>query len=107
MTDREAQELIRMIESNWRFDLGPARAMWREQLLPFDAEIATRAVVRLARTMHTQPRLVDVLEVIRILTPTPTPAPVITEDVRHVGIPTWVYVWSWARFRRDPPLDPD
>ena len=71
MTDREAQELIRMIESNWSFDLESARPMWRQQLLPFDAEIATQAIVRLARTRSEKPRLHDVLEVIRIASPAP------------------------------------
>lgn len=75
MTDREAQDIIRMIESNWSFNLEKARPMWREQLLPFDAEIATQAVVRLARTSTLKPRLYDVLEVIRTLSPVPISAP--------------------------------
>lgn len=69
MTDREAQDLIRMIESNWNFDLEKARPMWREQLLPFDAEIATQAIVRLARTLQRRPNLSDVLEVIAVMSP--------------------------------------
>jgi hypothetical protein len=74
VTDREAQELIRMVESNWSFDLETARPMWRAQLLPFDAEIATQAIVRLARTQTSRPRLADVLEVIRVMTPAVPPA---------------------------------
>lgn len=58
-----------MIESNWSFDLEKARPMWREQLLPFDAEIATQAVIRLARTMQRRPTLSDVLEVITVMSP--------------------------------------
>ena len=66
MTDREAQEIIRMVESNWSFDLEQARALWRQELLPYDAEIGTRAVARLARTSKFPPRLADLLEVVKM-----------------------------------------
>lgn len=91
MTDREAQDLIRMIESNWSFDLEGARPMWREQLLPFDAEIATQAIVRLARTSPMKPRLYDVLEVIRAMSPAPISAP--TRDCPTCGGDLFVTVY--------------
>jgi hypothetical protein len=28
-------------------------------------------------------------------------------EERRFGIPTWVYVWAWARQYREPPLDPN
>lgn len=69
MTGREAQEVVRMVESNWRFDLGPARALWREELLPFDAELATKAVAKLARELHRRPDLSDLRDLLIRLTP--------------------------------------
>lgn len=69
MTEREAQEVVRMVESNWRFDLGTARALWREELVRFDAEVATKAVAKLARELHRRPDLSDLLDVLGRMTP--------------------------------------
>lgn len=50
MEPREAQEIIRMVESSWLCDFGPAgRELWRQMLEPYDAELATRAVAEMAR----------------------------------------------------------
>lgn len=73
MNEREAQEIIRMVESNWSFDLDTARAMWRQALMPFDPEIATQAVIRLGRTSARRPNLVDMIEVVTMLSPLPEP----------------------------------
>lgn len=69
MTEREAQEVVRMVESNWRFDLGSARALWREELVRFDAELATKAVAKLARELHRRPDLSDLLDLLRQMAP--------------------------------------
>lgn len=69
MTEREAQEVVRMVESNWRFDLGTARSLWREELVRFDAEVATKAVAKLARELHRRPDLSDLLSILGRLTP--------------------------------------
>lgn len=50
MTPREAQELVRMVESNWMCDFGErGRELWRKLLEPYDAELATRAIAELAK----------------------------------------------------------
>lgn len=105
MTDREAQEIIRMVESNWGFDLGTARSIWREEFVKHDAEAMMAVVGRLARTRlaRNRPSLADITELLRLMTPA-IRAP---EDHRHFGIPSWVYVWKWARTLRDPKLEPD
>lgn len=69
MNEREAQEIIRMVESNWRFDLGAARSLWRTELLRFDAGIVTKAVARLARTQGRRVDLVDLLAVAESMSP--------------------------------------
>ena len=58
-----------MVESNWRFDLQNARSLWREELVRFDAEIATRAVAKLARELHRRPDLSDLLDLLKQMTP--------------------------------------
>jgi hypothetical protein len=75
VTEREAQEIIRMVESNWSFDLGDARALWRDALVRYDAELATQAVARLARTRlrGRRPDLPDLLELIEMNAPSLPP----------------------------------
>lgn len=49
MTEREAQEIVRMVESTWSADFGEAgRRVWRDVLEPFDAELGVAAVAKLA-----------------------------------------------------------
>lgn len=69
MTEREAQEVVRMVESNWRFDLGTARGLWRSELMPFDAEMATQAVAKLARELHRRPDLSDLRNLLLRMSP--------------------------------------
>ena len=58
-----------MVESNWRFDLGTARALWREELVRFDADVAVKAVAKLARELHRRPDLSDLLDLLKQMTP--------------------------------------
>jgi hypothetical protein len=49
-----------MIESGWRMDLGAqGREMWRKMLLPYDAELGTRAVVELVQQQRERPAIAD------------------------------------------------
>ena len=107
MTEREAQELIRMVESNWHFDLGPAREMWRTELVGYEAELGTRAIGFLAKKSHYKINLSDVVQAItmfernaRVDDATATKA--IEEGRRGWATPEWVWVWKWARNSRDP-----
>lgn len=105
MNEREAQEIIRLVESNWRFDLGPARSLWRAALTPHSADIATKAVAQLAASTK-RIDLADVLDVIRLKTPRIRPEGY-GNETRSTEIPEWVYVWGWARHHRTPLLDPE
>lgn len=48
MNNREAQEIIRMIESNWHMDLDSARKIWRDALVKYDADLVSRVVADVA-----------------------------------------------------------
>lgn len=109
MKDREAQDLVRMIESNWQMDLGPARGMWRAELLPHDAELATKAVTYLARKFSHKPRVSDLSQVLsmfarnaKVDARTERDAHALEQGKRGYATPEWVWVWMWARNDRDP-----
>ena len=60
MEERDAQELVRMVESGWRMDLGKeGREMWRRMLRPYDAAMATRALVHLVEHQSERPAIAD------------------------------------------------
>lgn len=102
MNSRDAQALIRMVESNWRFDLGPARDLWRSALTRYDAEIATRAVERLSKSLK-RIDLTDLCETIEAMTPA---KPQLEQpSSKAVPPPEWVFVWGFARFVRQPTVD--
>lgn len=101
MTEREAQEVVHMIESNWRFDLGIARRIWREELLPFDAELATQAVAKLARELHRRPDLSDVRDLLRRMAPALPKA----ESCSTCGGDLWVLVATRLSKTADAPYE--
>lgn len=109
MNEREAQEIVRMIESNWQMDLGPAREMWRNELLPHDPDIATKAVAYLARKISLKPRLADLNQVLTMFSRnaradarTEADARALEQGKRGYATPEWVWVWKWARNDREP-----
>lgn len=109
MTDREAQDIIRMIESNWQMDLGTARSLWRAELVPHDAELATRAVTYLARKLTYKPKLADLTQVLTMFSRNrkiddraQADARAIEQGKRGYATPEWVWVWKWARNSRSP-----
>lgn len=112
MIDRDAQEIVRMIESNWRMDLGTARGMWREELMGYDAEMGVKAVAHLAKTHHGRPDLADLVEVLLLFRnqekqkkaeeQAAKARKIEEEGKRGHAAPEWVWVWSWARSAREP-----
>lgn len=111
MTDREAQEIVRMIESNWSFDLGPARMLWRAELIPYPPEIGTDSVAYLAKHQKFRPALEELIEVLRMLNrrlgepvgeQRAELPPVFDAGKRGLEAPEWVWVWSWCRHQRQP-----
>lgn len=115
MTDREAQELIRMVESNWHFDLGTARALWRTELMMWPADTATQALGELAAKVGYKINLHDIVETMEMLDNKRKRAEKEEADrlSRERGLkeasryarPEWTFVWAWARFYRDPRED--
>ena len=109
MIEREAQEIVRMIEAGWSFDLGAnGRELWREVLLPYELELATRAVTALAKDLRQRPSVADVRSMIlkikrdegeqqawRLLPAAPIPEP------------EWVGRWRRARAADDFRIFPE
>lgn len=110
MNERDAQELIRMVEANWHFDLGPAREMWRNDLMVYNAEIATLALSELARRQPLKVNLADLIEAIHAVEERgrrqaaedrrkEEDAKALAEGRRGYACPEWAHVWSWDRNR--------
>jgi len=104
MRDRDAQDLIRMIEGNWHMDLGPARGLWRTELMMWDAELATKAVTHLARRQQYKIVLADLVSTLEMLNRNlkdearrARDAKAIEEGRRGYAPPIWVLVWKWLR----------
>jgi hypothetical protein len=90
-----------MVESNGRFDLGPARTLWRDALLNYDPEIAVKALGKLSKTTK-RIDLSDLCEMIVAMTPR---QPQAEENPQKLSteVPEWCWVWFWARLHREPP----
>lgn len=107
MNDREAQDIIRMIEGNWQMDLGSSRSLWRAELVQYDAELGTKAVTYLARKTSFKPRLADLTQTLQMFhrnlqSNDPSARKAIEEGRRGWATPEWVWIWKWARTTRDP-----
>lgn len=105
MTDREALEIISMIEGGWRINLGPeGRELWASLLAPYDPEQATKAVLELGRDQSNPPRFAEVRQVILSIKRRAIDEASLPEGIvkRGVAAPEWVWVWSWARNTREP-----
>jgi hypothetical protein len=106
MTDKEAQELIRMVESGWTFDLGDAgRKLWRSTLIEYDCGIATLAIagplVRFMETQrHARPTIQDVRQVLNRAAKDANPVTHAIPASRHPE-PAWVARWRRARAAGD------
>lgn len=116
MNEREAQEIIRMVESNWQFDLGTARGIWRTEFMLYSAEAVTKAVASLAPKLQFKPKLADVIAIVKMQEDTERrrledekrraeDARAITEGKRGYATPEWTFVWQWARSSRIPRED--
>ncbi len=107
MNEREANTLTDMVKDHWQmFMSAPTRALWVSYFLTADAEIATKAIAALAADsdQKSAPRISDVKETIRLLTPKPELPALPAAKEKPTDTPEWVWVWSWARFHRSPRL---
>lgn len=110
MKDKDAQELVRMIESNWHFDLGEAtRRMWRQEIMLYDVDLATKAIVHLAKRQAYKITLADLSQTLEMFSRNVRQEQRHAEDAkaleqgrRGYATPEWVWVWMWARQQREP-----
>jgi hypothetical protein len=101
---RDAQDIIRMIESNWHFDLGPARSMWLSEIMMWDVEMVIKALAHLSRRQSFKIVLADIVQVLEMYERNAKDderrareAKALSEGRRGYAPPEWVLVWSWAR----------
>ena len=103
MTDKEAREIIAMIEGGWRFDMGPqGRELWVNLFRPYDAEQTTKAILELGRHRAQPPSFADVRKMILSIKSRAAAELPQEEFKRGEQAPEWVWVWSWARSAREP-----
>lgn len=106
MDEREAQELVRSVEAAWRIDFGQdGRRIWREAMMRYDSVIASIAVVKLAERQRERPTVADVRHMILKLEADQRADEPALPEPEPENIPTWVFVWRWARYVRDPRED--
>lgn len=113
MKEQEAQEVVRMVEAGWSCDFGiQGRTLWCQMLYPFEAELATMAVVEMSKhplpDNRFKPQISDlrgmILKMRADLRVAALPMHV-DEGKRGTAAPEWAWVWGWARFMRDPTID--
>ena len=110
MDERAAQEVVRMVESGWTCNFGAqGRTLWCRMLYPYEAELATLAVVEMSKFPlpggRFMPQISDLRSIIVSLRNKSRAAEIAVTGKWGEAPPEWVWVWSWARFRRNPPLD--
>jgi hypothetical protein len=107
--DREAQEIVRMVESAWRIDYGPeGRKLWRDMLLPYKPDLAVRATAILSQRQRERPTIADLRQVILSLRKQEIEA----EGWRQLPAekpvkPAWVKRWEKARAAGDTRVFPE
>lgn len=109
MEEREAQEIVRMVESTWRVDYGRAgRELWRDMLLPYDPQMATRAVADLSKRQRERPTIADLRQVLVSLKSRET-ADQAWRELPPAPLPTpeWVKRWKRARAAGDERIFPE
>lgn len=110
MKEREAQEIVRMVESNWHFDLGDAtRRMWRQEIMLYDVALVTKALAHLAKRQAYKITLADFSQTIEMFARNVRDELRRAEDKKALetgrhgwSTPEWVWVWMWARQVREP-----
>jgi hypothetical protein len=89
-----------MVESGWRMDLGQqGREMWRKMLRPYDAAMATKALVLLVERQRERPAIADLRGMILKLRMDERESEPLPE---RVGKPSWVTSWEKAKAAGDP-----
>lgn len=107
MDERDAQTIVRMVESGWSCDFGfQGRTLWCKMLYPYEAELVTQAVVEMSQSPlpggRFKPHISDLHEIILSLRKRlETPRKEIPQE-RSTGAPEWYHVWHYARLLRDP-----
>jgi hypothetical protein len=100
MTEKEARELIGMIEGHWRVDFGPqGRELWLSLMLPYDAQLTSEAVCELGKSQQRAPAFADVRSAILALHKSRRDENALPEQTKPGKTPEWVWVWTWLRDR--------
>lgn len=102
MTEREAQEIVRMVESTWRIDFGQdGRKLWKRMLYDYDAALAVDAAALLSQRQRERPTVADLRAMIQKLRTDRAPKG-LPETTGKKGMPEWVSIWDWCRNHREP-----
>ena len=72
MTENDAEEIVAMIENHWQRRIEGSRRLWVDFLVGQDAELAVKAVGKLAATEGYMPRIKDMREMLGVVTPSQT-----------------------------------
>lgn len=105
MRAQDAQDILRIIESIWQYDMGPmVRDTWRPLFEEYeDAELVTQAIFDLAKTQQYRPTFALIREAIQKRQEDAYVPEVKEIDFVRSPMPYWVCRWYYARFMVTPP----
>jgi hypothetical protein len=99
MTEREAREIVNLLEASFTFDLQEmGRNVWISDLTRFDYAIGLEAAVMLCRTTNRRPLLKDVIDYIQKLQRDRAEG-WREQPAEKIQPPTWVPGWVVSRYR--------
>lgn len=116
MDERQAEETVLAVEQTWEIDLGEARNMWSQAMLPYDSLTTASAILKLRERQRERPTIADLRKVISEIDVAQTASslppkrdPKGWEDKKEEkGPPEWTHIWFWLRFsQRDYRRLPD
>lgn len=98
MNEREARDVVQMIEASFAFDLGEVgRNVWITGLATYDNGVGLEAAVMLCRTTSRRPTLKDLIDGIRKLQA--DRREMYHDDHPGEPPPDWVKGWAISRYR--------
>ena len=105
MTPQEAEQIVLLLNASTagRSD-AETRAFFEASLARYSYDLALAAATTGAVTWRRFPSWAEFMEMYRVQTKLAEPERRQEDDLgkRGVSPPEWVYVWSWARFKRQP-----
>lgn len=113
MDEIQAEQTVLAVEQTWKCDLGEARNLWLQAVLPFDSLTAAAAIIKLSERSRDRPSIAELREMITEITAEKIdharaqlpakrdPHPETRTTGKKNEPPEWTHIWSWLRFKQN------